>query len=180
MQFEVLTTYLNDGGKLPQRGSVQGTAHAYLSAPYGIYKTSDGYLAIAMGNLLPLMNVLHCTISPAYENSEAWFEHRDEIVQIIADALKNKTTPECLALLAPLQIWCAEVFNYKQAAAHEGYKVLQVEQEVKLDNGRTLKTTRCPIVIDGHKLYSSKAAPKVGMDTDVINKEFELTKNQEN
>ena len=41
-QFEVLTTYLNDGGKLPQRSAINN-AHAYLGAPYGIYTTKDGY-----------------------------------------------------------------------------------------------------------------------------------------
>jgi len=49
-QFEVLTTHLNDGGKRPDRSHV-GNAHAYLGAPYGIYKTSDGWLAIAMNPL---------------------------------------------------------------------------------------------------------------------------------
>ena len=37
-QFEVLTTHLNDGGRLPERSAVNG-AHAYLGAPYGVYRT---------------------------------------------------------------------------------------------------------------------------------------------
>jgi crotonobetainyl-CoA:carnitine CoA-transferase CaiB-like acyl-CoA transferase len=36
LQFEVLSTFLNDGGKQPVRSSVNN-AHAYLGAPYGIY-----------------------------------------------------------------------------------------------------------------------------------------------
>jgi CoA:oxalate CoA-transferase len=39
LQFEVLTTYLNDGNRVPQRSAVNG-AHAYLGAPYGVYETS--------------------------------------------------------------------------------------------------------------------------------------------
>ena len=35
-QFEVLTTHLNDGRRLPQRSNFR-SAHAYLSAPYGVY-----------------------------------------------------------------------------------------------------------------------------------------------
>src|ERR671918_292759 len=46
-QFEVLTTHLNDGGKVPQRSAINN-AHAYLAAPYGIYATADGFLALAM------------------------------------------------------------------------------------------------------------------------------------
>lgn len=40
-QFEVLTTYLNDGRRAPHRSAVNG-AHAYLGAPYGVYRTADG------------------------------------------------------------------------------------------------------------------------------------------
>src|SRR6187402_402476 len=48
-QFEVLTCYYNDGRQLPVRGAVN-SAHAYIAAPYGIYKTNDDYIALAMTN----------------------------------------------------------------------------------------------------------------------------------
>src|SRR5215469_13269859 len=38
-QFEVITTHLADGGLPPQR-SQRFNAHAYLSAPYGVYPTA--------------------------------------------------------------------------------------------------------------------------------------------
>ena len=47
LQFEVLTTYLNDGRRPPNRAA-KSSAHAYLSAPYGVYACQDGYLALAM------------------------------------------------------------------------------------------------------------------------------------
>ena len=50
-QFEVLTCFYNDGNELPVRSSVNN-GHAYISAPYGIYKTSDGYIALAMGDII--------------------------------------------------------------------------------------------------------------------------------
>src|ERR1700740_994049 len=49
-QFEVLTTYMNDGRRSPRRGAFRN-AHAYLAAPYGVYDTMDGYLALAMTHL---------------------------------------------------------------------------------------------------------------------------------
>src|SRR5699024_534944 len=50
LQFEVITTHLNDGRKHPKRAK-HGNAHAYLSAPYGIYKTKNGFIAMAMEDL---------------------------------------------------------------------------------------------------------------------------------
>ena len=56
-QFEVLTTHLNDGRRPPKRSNFR-SAHAYLSAPYGVYQASDGYLAIAMTPIGKLADLL--------------------------------------------------------------------------------------------------------------------------
>ena len=42
---------------------------------------------------------------------------------------------------------------------HAGYKMADMELVVERPNGTTVKTTRCPIRIDGQKLTSSRAAP---------------------
>ena len=86
-QFEVLTTYLNDGGNLPQRSAVNN-AHAYLGAPYGIYQTQDGFMALAMGNIVRLGELLDCDLS-AYGDSKTWFTHRDEIKTKLQEAFET-------------------------------------------------------------------------------------------
>jgi crotonobetainyl-CoA:carnitine CoA-transferase CaiB-like acyl-CoA transferase len=174
LQFEVITTYLNDGGKLPQRSNVKGTGHAYLSAPYGIYKTDDDYLALAMGDLHQIAKVLGCDIADIYPNKSQWFEHRDEIMNLLAQKIKEKTTAEWIAKLGEQDIWCAEVYTYEQTLQHEGYKVLGMQQDVKLPDGGSLTTTRCPIRINGERLYSDVAAPRPGAQTDRINHQFNL------
>ncbi|WP_158994542.1 CaiB/BaiF CoA-transferase family protein [Mucilaginibacter sp. L196] len=174
LQFEVLTTYLNDGGKLPQRSSVKGNGHAYLSAPYGIYKTKDNYLALAMGDLHHIGNAIGCDLEETYTNKTQWFEQRDEIMALLSEKLKDKTTGEWLSKLEAEGIWCSEVFTYEQTLQHEGYRVLGMQQEVKLPDGGDLTTTRCPIRINNNKLYSDIAAPKPGAHTAVINHQFNL------
>ncbi len=174
LQFEVLTTYLNDGGKLPQRSSVKGNGHAYLSAPYGIYKTKDNYLALAMGDLHHIGNAIGCDLEERYTQKNQWFEQRDEIMALLAEKLKDKTTGEWLSKLEADGIWCSEVFTYEQTLQHEGYRVLGMQQEVKLPDGGSLTTTRCPIRINNNKLYSDVAAPKPGAQTEMINHQFNL------
>ncbi|EHQ30596.1 CaiB/BaiF CoA transferase family protein [Mucilaginibacter paludis] len=174
LQFEVITTYLNDGGKLPQRSSVKGNGHAYLSAPYGIYQTKDNYLALAMGNLHQIGNVLGIDLSEDYPDKSLWFVHRDEIMLLIAGQLKKKITAEWLNKLQSEGIWCSEVLTYDQSLQHEGYRVLGMQQEVILPDGGTLTTTRCPIRINGEKLYSNVAAPRPGAQTEEINHQFNL------
>ena len=58
MQFEVITTFLNDGHKPPKRSTFHN-AHEYLGAPYGIYRTEDGYIALAMGSIPELLSLIH-------------------------------------------------------------------------------------------------------------------------
>ncbi|WP_316810027.1 CaiB/BaiF CoA-transferase family protein [Pedobacter heparinus] len=174
VQFEVLTTYLNDGGQLPQRSAVKGSAHAYLSAPYGTYLTKDGYLALAMGDLEKISGIIGCDISALYVNPAASFENRDELLELLGQTFKTNTTAHWLALLEPHDIWCAAVLDYKEATAQEVFKQMKIRQELDLGAGRKMDTTRLPIQIDGYKLFSDKAAPKIGEDNQNINKEFDL------
>lgn len=178
MQFELLTTHFNDGGQLPQRGAARGTAHAYLSAPYGIYQTQDSYLALAMGNLDQLDATLGTGILADYPTASSWFDGRDDITARLAAALREHSTVHWLTTLEPLGIWCAEVLNYQQATSSPGYQVLGMQQLVNLTDGQQLPTTRCPIRIDGEKLYSTKAAPTPGRDTTAIQEEFGLSVTQ--
>ena len=173
MQFEVITTYLNDGGKLPQRSTVKGNGHAYLSAPYGIYPTADNYLALAMGNLLKIGEAVGCDLL-AYVDKAMWFDKRDEIMLLVAESLKTKTTAEWLTKLGAQGIWCSEVLTYAEALQHEGYMAQGIKQEVTLPDGSSLSTTRCPIRINGERLYSPVAAPRPGAQTAAINQQYQL------
>ncbi|WP_345953404.1 CaiB/BaiF CoA-transferase family protein [Mucilaginibacter sp. PAMB04168] len=174
LQFEFLTTHLNDGEKLPQRSSIKGTGHPYLSAPYGIYRTADGYLSLAMGNLHKIGEAVGVDLT-AYAEKASWFEQRDEIMQLLAGQLQNRNTAEWLALLEPLDIWCSDVLNYAQSLHHEAFEAMGIQQHVMLPGGKQLSTTRCPIRIDHTRLYSSVAAPRPGAQTEIINQQFNLT-----
>lgn len=173
LQFEVLTTHLNDGGKLPERSKVRN-AHAYLAAPYGIYATKDGWLALAMGSVTRLGELLGCPPLKTYADPKTWFTKRDEIKQALVDHLKTDTTAHWLAILEPADIWCADVLSWTRLLQHDGFKALNMVQHVSRSNGASLRTTRCPIGVDGEILTSSKGSPRVGEDNSAIAKEFGL------
>jgi CoA:oxalate CoA-transferase len=161
LQFEVLTTYLNDGGKLPQRSAVNN-AHAYLGAPYGIYKTADGYVALAMQPIVRLGELLNCPQLLRYTDPKALFDQRDEIKTILVEHLKLHDTAHLLGILEPADVWCADVFNWNRLFEHEAFQALDMVQNVGSGTDRSMRTTRCPIRIDGELLKSSRGAPRVG------------------
>lgn len=168
-QFETITTYFNDGGELPVR-TQRNNAHAYLGAPYGIYKTKNGYLALAMGSIPVLAELLSC--EALLQFPENTFELRDDIKAVLANHIATQNTDHWLGLLEPADIWCAKVLNYQQLFKEEGFKVLEFTQNVSMLDGYSYATTRCPITIDGETFTSRKGSPKLGQDNDNILKEF--------
>lgn len=173
LQFELTTTFLNDGGKLPQRSAVNN-GNAYLGAPYGIYATADGFLALAMGSVLKLGDLLELPALKAYENPDFWFTQRDEIKALIREHLKTQPTRYWLERLMPADYWCAEVLSWRDLFNHAAFAQLDWVMEIQRENGPVMKTTRCPITIDGDHFKSSLGAPRVGQHTEQIAKEFEL------
>ena len=173
-QFEVLTTYFNDGNRKPQRSSYNN-AHAYLSAPYGIYKTSNGYIAIAMTPLPQLGELLNLNSIKELHDQKEWFTKRDEIKKNIGNWIEKQTTEHWLSILEPADIWCAKVLDWETMVKHEGFKILDMVQRIQRDDGLDIKTLRCPIKIDGEIFKSNKAAPKIGNDNNSIMKEFGIS-----
>lgn len=172
-QFEVITTHLNDGGALPRRSEINN-AHAYLAAPYGIYHTADGYMAVAMTPIPRLGQLIGCDELERYADPKSWFNDRDAIKVTLAEHLRHKTTAEWLAALEPADIWCADVLTWPRLFAHEAFQALNMTQTVSRPNGASLTTTRCPIRIDGGILTSSAASPRIGEQTTAIRNEFGL------
>ena len=172
-QFEVLTTYFNDGNRKPVR-SKYNNAHAYLSAPYGIYKTKDGYVAIAMTPLPRLGELLDLEFLKNLHDQKTWFTNRDEIKKKIGDWVIERSTQAILDILEPADIWCAEVLDWEKMLKHEGFQILDMTQRIKSLDGLDIKTLRCPIRVDGEIYKSELAAPKVGQDNEKIIKEMQL------
>jgi CoA:oxalate CoA-transferase len=174
-QFEVLTSYYNDGNQLPVRGAIN-SAHAYIAAPYGIYKTSNGYIALAMSDILTLASLLKCEPLQQFNDSNDWFDKRDDIKKILANHLLTNTAVVWLSILEKADIWCAPVMDYDMLVQQEGYKILDMEVTVKTSNGLNVTTTRCPLRVDGKKLFATQGAPQLGEHNAIIEKQFEVEK----
>ena len=172
-QFEVLTTYLNDGRRPPRRSGFRN-AHAYLAAPYGVYDTANGYLALAMTHLPTLGKLLDLPALQEISNPADGFRRRDEIKQIIAKRLKEHTTEHWLEILNAADIWCAEVLDWPKLCASEAFEQLAMVQTLRDGRGIEILTTRLPVRLDGSLLTSEQFAPRVGQHTETIQREFGL------
>lgn len=172
-QFESITTFYHDGGEATLRPE-SNSAHAYLGAPYGVYKTKTGYISLAMGGIPHLGELLGCEALKEYPERESWFEKRDEIKKILADHLAGGSAEKWLGILEPADIWCAKVMDWDELFSKDGFKVLNMIQKVRMGDGFEYETTRCPIKIDGQYFTSNLGSPALGEHTQKIIREFEV------
>ena len=169
-QFEVLTTHLNDGGRLPKRSDFRN-AHAYLSAPYGVYPTADGFLALAM---TPLDKLAALIDLPAIAGlgAKAPFVQRDEIKRLVAERLAQRPTDDWLAILDPADVWCAKVLQWPELLNSDGFTGLDMLQTVTRGSDVSIRTTRSPIRVDGERATVAAAAPAIGQHSAALRSEF--------
>lgn len=167
-QFELLTTYYTSGQQ-PQR-SKNNNGHSLLSAPYGLFQTADGFLAVSMVPLTKLAAALDCDGLTAFLQDDT-FSRRDEIKEVLGGFLKTQTTAGWLKKLQAHGIWSMPVLNWQELKKQEGYRALQMEQTIHAGE-KEVVTTRCPIRINGERLFAQKPAPKLGAQTEKIKAEF--------
>ncbi|NRP86891.1 Acetyl-CoA:oxalate CoA-transferase [Ensifer adhaerens] len=169
-QFEVLTTHLNDGGRLPKKSAVRN-AHAYLAAPYGVYRCADGWLALAMMPLAKLAPLLNLPALADHTPDDA-FQRRDEIKSLIASRLERKTIREWLDIMEPADIWAAEVLDWPKLLQTSAFRQLDMLQTVTRGDGVSVQTTASPIRVNGERAKNGLAAPAIGSQSDKIRAEF--------
>ncbi len=166
LQFEHLSVHLNRDEAMPPRSDI-ANGNVYLAAPYGIYPTADGHIALAMAPVDRLGALLGIPALAAFPR-EDWFASRDAIKCHLRDRLAQHTTAAWLAILEPAGIWAAPVLDWPALRADPAFAALDATQQVRAPDGATLTLTRCPIRIDGRVLANGRAAPRLGADRAAI------------
>jgi crotonobetainyl-CoA:carnitine CoA-transferase CaiB-like acyl-CoA transferase len=112
LQCQELAAFLNSERRFER--SQAGIGGAWLSAPFGVYRTADGHLALAMGSLAVLGELLDLPELAAYDSPERAWADRDHVYRLLAARLPERPTADWLALLATRDVWCAPVQSFDQ------------------------------------------------------------------
>ena len=152
-------------GKKPQTRSSEPHAHSYIRAPYGVFKTKDSYITIAMANLKKLGELIDEPFFLNLEDQTDSWTYRDEIYAMTRIQLEKKTTQEWLDMFRPVDIWCGPVYGYEDLVndpqiQHNGTFVEYdhpTEGRVKTP-GFPIKFSKTPSTVD-------RGAPLVGEHT---------------
>ncbi len=174
LEFESVGAYLNNHDVQPRRGPVNG-AHAFLGAPYGIYPTSDGYLALAMYPVPRIGELVGLVGLTRYTDPASWLTMRDEIIASLSARLATRSTQEWLDVLQPADVWCAPVLSLAEMVGHEAFTAIDMTHQVRRQGASGvigLEATRLPIRFDGKVIRNSQGAPALGADNQRIEDEF--------
>ena len=116
MQGEEFSLFLNCG-LAPER-SETGTPCPYLGAPYGIFATTDGFVAIGLASLSQVFDALGLhSLAAVYAddpNSVRAYTDRDRVRPIVEEAIRKLSTSGALAALEKVGIWCTRVNSFEE------------------------------------------------------------------
>jgi crotonobetainyl-CoA:carnitine CoA-transferase CaiB-like acyl-CoA transferase len=159
LQTQEFTTYLNGGG-LPER-SAKGIASPYTGAPYGLYRTADGYIAIAMNAVNRLARLLEVDGYEVYESNNV-MEGRDEIRERLAQAFLQRTTEDWLTRLLAEDIWSAPLYTYEDVEHDPQVQANQMIVEFAHPTAGTVRAVGMPVKFGGTPGEISRPAPRLG------------------
>lgn len=166
LQMESFTCYLN--GQRPddvrQPGPISGW---YYGAPYGIYPTSDGHIAISLGSLDTLADVLSLPADQRVPDKDA-YRCRDQASAAIKANVAKRTTAECIALFEANGIWHAPINDYPDVAVDPQVAHNKSFQVVKGATGTPITVVSHPIRYDGQVPEVRLPPQKLGAQTEEI------------
>lgn len=178
LQFESLTAYFTAGGLDIRRGGPH-SASPFIDAPYGVYPTTDGYLALAMTSVPRLGVLIGLPELQKFTDRTTWWHDGDRIVDLIAEHLRHRSTDHWLAILQSADVWCAPVLTLAELADTQAFAELGMVQTTTRDGADdsgalVVNTTRSPLRLDGRVVTSPVGAPRLGEHTTAIAREFGL------
>ncbi|SHE38928.1 Crotonobetainyl-CoA:carnitine CoA-transferase CaiB [Seinonella peptonophila] len=163
MQVQELTVYLTAGIK-PER-TEEPLAHTLLTAPYGIYKTKDDYLTLAIGPIHVLGEALDNDRLRSFTEWNDGMVHRDEIYRIVASILPTKTTKEWIEILDQYNFWCGPVYDYEDLIHDPQVKHNEMIVEMDHTTEGKLKLLGIPILFSNSPGTIRLQPPLVGEHT---------------
>jgi len=166
LQCQELAAFLNLERRFER--SQAGIGGAWLSAPFGIYRTADGHLALAMGSLAVLGELLDLSELAAYDTPERAWADRDHVYRLLAARLPERPTADWLALLASRDVWCAPVQTFDQLVDDPQVAHNQLLTTVDYPGLGAVRVVGVPARFSGTPGTIRLGPPAVGQHTDEV------------
>jgi crotonobetainyl-CoA:carnitine CoA-transferase CaiB-like acyl-CoA transferase len=166
LQCQEIAAFLNLERRFER--SEAGIGGAWLSAPFGIYRTADGHLALAMGSLAVLGELIDEPLLAELDDPRRAYDERDRAFRLVQAKLERRPTAEWLGLFATKDLWCAPVRDFDDLVDDPQVAHNELLTTVPHPNGGELRVVGVPLRFSATPGTIRSGPPGVGEHTDEV------------
>jgi crotonobetainyl-CoA:carnitine CoA-transferase CaiB-like acyl-CoA transferase len=159
--------YSLNGGKVEAPQERLGSH--YHAAPYGIYETADGHLAVSVSPL----KLVRAAFGGApelepYEDPAIALEKRDEIRRVLDPFFRTRTTRDLVDTLRGHGVWCAPVQGYDEVFDDPAVAYLDPLLELDHPEAGPVKLLKHPVRYSSGEPAVRHMPPSLGEHTEEV------------
>ncbi|MDH3063433.1 CoA transferase [Achromobacter insolitus] len=167
-------------GELPPR---TGNDHGIV-APYGLFETADGQVAIAPSNdamyekLLDALELPELRAHPDFRTNADRMLNRASIKAVIEARTRQKDSHHWIERLNQFGVPCGQVLNLQEVFDDPQVADQQMAIDVLHPDGQQVRMLGFPIKFADAPCQARSAAPALGADTDAVLEDLGLSRNR--
>ena len=154
-----------------RRPGLLGT-HSPTFAPYGGFRTADGWIVVAGAGSEDLwvrcckvLGADHLLDDPRFADNASRVRHRDELTEALEEVLRREPTAHWLASLEAEGVPAAEVQDVARVFAGEQARALEAVQELHHATAGDYRVVGPPVRLGTERFPYPSAAPSLGQHT---------------
>jgi len=165
LQLEPLNYHLN-GAKLYER-SPSGISSRFHQAPYGVFKTADGWLTLSLSDGATLAKAFGDDQFATW-SKEDQFDRREEVNVLVTQHMVTKSSAAWEEHFAQFGVWCARVRDYDEVIADP--QVTANRSIIEFDDQQAghVRLLAHPVRYDGNVPPLRRQPPGPGQHTDEV------------
>lgn len=167
-------------GRTPQR---LGTAHR-ASAPYQVFQTADGHIAIGAANQRTWEKLTTTIGRPDLQQDQQFLTNQDrmthlpQLVEVLSEVFAGKTTEEWLHLMDVGEVPAGPVLNVDQVYQHPQVLAREMDLQSEHPAAGTVHTIGFPVKYSDTPARLRHPGPVLGQHTSEILSELGLTEEE--
>lgn len=163
LQIEPFTYFLNKGPLWERSSPAMGSR--FHPAPYGVYQTADGWIALSLTTTAKLAAAFDCAELSSFDDPKDPVLHRDRIHQLVTESLLTRTTEATMRAFDAHDIWYAPVNGYEQVESDPQVHHNGVVMEVDHPQAGAVRLMAHPVRYDGKAPNVRRMPPALGEHT---------------
>lgn len=163
LQIEPFVYYMNKGPLWARTSPPIGSR--FHPAPYGVYRSADGWIAISLTPAAKMAAALDCPALAEFTGARDAMQKRSEIHQLTSDAVCRFDTDDLMRRFDANEVWYAPVNDYEQVEADP--QVLHNQMIMTIDHPQAgpVRVLAHPVRYDGKAPPLRRIPPQQGEHT---------------